>query len=529
MTELEHIIWISIILIVITSVRSRLKLALPILLVIVGLILSLAQCFPVLAINPDIIFNIVLPPILFDAAWNTSIPDFKRQFSKISLLAVGLVLITTTVIAVVVHSIIPGFNWAISFALGAIISPPDAIAATSIAKDLPLSRKLITLLEGESLLNDASALIAFKCAIIALVSGGFSFWNAGLQFVIMGISGVAIGLSIGYGFVKLHRFLHGNSNVETFAVLLLPFATYSLAEHLAASGVLAVVSLGMYISWNSFSLFSSASRLQMSHFWDVIIFILNGLVFLILGMQLPHIVEAIPRSEIIVLTLYGFLIFCLLILIRLIVTHFFPLFSCREDKEDAAFQWRFRKEYIILSWSGMRGVVSLATAFALPLYANNGSLIAQRNTVLFLSFVVIIFTLVIQGISLPQLIKRITPKPNKQDKGKELNDLLIERSLSYLESLEIDRPLVQEVVQKMQVKLQNQREEPNDMKRSIKDIICRDEWRACYFDIELSMIQVQRKELVRSYQKGIYPLEDVRKKEFELDLWTANIYQEMKL
>jgi CPA1 family monovalent cation:H+ antiporter len=129
-----------------------------------------------------------LPPILFDAAWNTSIPDFKRQFSKISLLAVGLVLITTTVIAVVVHSIIPGFNWAISFALGAIISPPDAIAATSIAKDLPLSRKLITLLEGESLLNDASALIAFKCAIIALVSGGFSFWNAGLQFVIMGIS-----------------------------------------------------------------------------------------------------------------------------------------------------------------------------------------------------------------------------------------------------------------------------------------------------------------------------------------------------
>ncbi len=523
MTELEHIIWISIILIVITSVRSRLKLALPILLVIVGLILSLAQCFPVLAINPDIIFNIVLPPILFDAAWNTSIPDFKRQFSKISLLAVGLVLITTTVIAVVVHSIIPGFNWAISFALGAIISPPDAIAATSIAKDLPLSRKLITLLEGESLLNDASALIAFKCAIIALVSGGFSFWNAGLQFVIMGISGVAIGLSIGYGFVKLHRFLHGNSNVETFAVLLLPFATYSLAEHLAASGVLAVVSLGMYISWNSFSLFSSASRLQMSHFWDVIIFILNGLVFLILGMQLPHIVEAIPRSEIIVLTLYGFLIFCLLILIRLIVTYFFPLFSCREDKEDAAFQWRFRKEYIILSWSGMRGVVSLATAFALPLYANNGSLIAQRNTVLFLSFVVIIFTLVIQGISLPQLIKRITPK------RKELNDLLIERSLSYLESLEIDRPLVQEVVQKMQVKLQNQREEPNDMKRSIKDIICRDEWRACYFDIELSMIQVQRKELVRSYQKGIYPLEDVRKKEFELDLWTANIYQEMKL
>ncbi len=137
MTELEHIIWISIILIVITSVRSRLKLALPILLVIVGLILSLAQCFPVLAINPDIIFNIVLPPILFDAAWNTSIPDFKRQFSKISLLAVGLVLITTTVIAVVVHSIIPGFNWAISFALGAIISPPDAIAATSIARIFP--------------------------------------------------------------------------------------------------------------------------------------------------------------------------------------------------------------------------------------------------------------------------------------------------------------------------------------------------------------------------------------------------------
>ncbi len=175
MAELGNIIWISIILIVIISVKDKLKMALPILLVVAGLLLSLTRMVPSMDISPEMIFYVVLPPILFDAAWNTSIPDFKKELSKISLLAVGLVFITTTVIAIVAHSIIPGFSWPLAFILGAVISPPDAVAATSITRDLPLPKKLITILEGESLLNDASALIAYKCAVAAVLSGVFSF------------------------------------------------------------------------------------------------------------------------------------------------------------------------------------------------------------------------------------------------------------------------------------------------------------------------------------------------------------------
>lgn len=167
---------------------------------------------------------------------------------------------------------------------------------------------MITILEGESLLNDASALIAYKCAVTAVLSGIFSFWDAGIQFISISLGGIVIGLLIGFIFLKMHRFLNGNSNTETFAIVLLPFATYSLAEHLDLSGVLAVVALGMFLSWNSFSLFSSVSRIQMSHFWDVIIFVLNGLVFLILGMQLPQIISDIPHSELPVLILYGLFI-----------------------------------------------------------------------------------------------------------------------------------------------------------------------------------------------------------------------------
>ncbi|GEN65836.1 cation:proton antiporter [Chryseobacterium rhizosphaerae] len=183
MEELQKIIWISIILIIIISVKEKLKLALPILLVTAGLILSVTQLVPSIDMSPEMIFYIVLPPILFDAAWNTSIPDFKKEFSKISVLAIGLVFLTTTVIALLVHTLIPGFSWPLAFVMGAIISPPDAVAATSITKSLPLPQKLTTILEGESLLNDASALIAYKCAVIAVTSGVFSFWDAGLQFI----------------------------------------------------------------------------------------------------------------------------------------------------------------------------------------------------------------------------------------------------------------------------------------------------------------------------------------------------------
>lgn len=526
MAELEKIIWISIILIIIISVKEKLKLALPLLLLSAGLILSLTKLVPSIDMSPEMIFYVVLPPILFDAAWNTSIPEFKKELSKISLLAVGLVFLTTTIIACIAHSIIPGFSWPLAFILGAIISPPDAIAATSITKGLPLPKKLVTILEGESLLNDASALIAYKCALIAILSGAFSFWNAGFQFVTISLGGIIVGFVIGYGFLKLHRFLNGNSNAETFVIILLPFATYSIAEHLEFSGVLAVVVLGMFLSWNSFSLFSTNSRIQMSHFWDVIIFVLNGLVFLILGMQLPQIIADIPHSELPVLIMYGLLIFVVLIVIRLFAIFTFPLFSEHKIKKETAFFSQVKKEYIILSWSGMRGVVSLAAALAMPLQDNDGVLIAQRSTILFITFVVIIFTLLIQGLTLPNLIKLIKPAEEEEKNEKELNILLIDQSLSFLEHKKRDHSITEGIVSGMIEKLK--KEEMELYQTGNFEPLGRIEWRKAYFNLELQLIEFQRKELIKNYYKGEYSLEVIRKKEWELDFWATTVDHEME-
>lgn len=206
MEALQRIIWISIILIIIISLKDKIKMALPILLVIAGLVLSLTHLLPSMDLSSEMIFYVVLPPILFDAAWNTSIPDFKKELPRISILAFGLVFLTTTIVAVFVHSLIPGFNWALSFVLGAVISPPDAVAATSITKNMPIPKRLITILEGESLLNDASALIAYKFALIAIVSGSFSLWDMGLEFILVSLGGLAVGAFIGFLFLKTHRF-----------------------------------------------------------------------------------------------------------------------------------------------------------------------------------------------------------------------------------------------------------------------------------------------------------------------------------
>lgn len=525
MAEIEKMIWISIILIIIISVKDKLKLALPILLVLAGLILSLTRLIPSIEMSPEMIFYVVLPPILFDAAWNTSIPDFKKELPKISTLAVGLVFLTTTIIALIVHSIIPEFSWPMAFVLGAVVSPPDAVAATSITKNLPLPRKLTTILEGESLLNDASALIAYKCAVIAIVNGAFSFWNAGFQFIIVSMGGLAAGSVIGFVFLKLHKYFNGNSSAETFAVVLLPFATYSLAEHLGCSGVLAVVILGMFLSWNSFSLFSAGSRIQMGHFWDVIIFVLNGLIFLILGMQLPKIISDIPSSAIPVLVLYGFFIGIILVFIRLFVLAVFPIFSRTQPEKEKNFLTRHKKEYIILSWSGMRGVVSLAAALALPFQDDKGFIIEQRSTVLFITFVVIIFTLFIQGLTLPKLIKLIKPAAEEEQNEKELNKLLLEQSVLFLKDLKADHKMTQSIINTMTQKLEKEKEEL--IQHGAQPYTDKTYWKKGYYELELKLADHQRKELVRSYHKGDFSLEMIRKKEWELDFWTTTIDQEI--
>ncbi|MGL5235996.1 MAG: cation:proton antiporter, partial [Empedobacter falsenii] len=308
----------------------------------------------------------------------------------------------------------------------------------------------------------------------------------------------------------------------------LPFATYSLAEHLESSGVLAVVILGMYLSWNSFSVFKTNSRIQMGHFWEVMIFILNGFVFLLLGMQLPKIISDIPHNQIPLLIFYGFLIFLILVMVRLFVLFISPIFTETNYIKSKRKFSQSGKEYLILSWAGMRGVVSLAAAFALPVKDGLDRPIEDRSTVLFLSFIVIILTLLIQGITLPRLIKLIKPVQNESQEESELNKLLLQKSISYLHQIPTDNNISNEVYKRMLSKLQNEEVQLLNKKDSISEKTRQLEWKKIYFRFELQLAEYQRKELAKSYHNGTFSLETIRKKEWELDFWVTTVQQEME-
>lgn len=261
MGDFEVVVFMMAILIGLSAMADKLRLPYPILLVAVGLFIGFVPVLPDLALDPEIVFLVFLPPLLYDAASKTSWQDFKAAIRPISALAITLVFFTTTSVAVAAHYFIPGFGWPLAFVLGAIVSPPDAVAATGITKGLGLNKKVITTLEGESLVNDASALIAYRYAVAAVSTGAFVLWKAGLQFLLVAGGGILVGIVIGYVFVFAHKKIKDNSIVETSLSLLAPFIAYLLAERVHASGVLAVVSAGLLISRRSPEIFSYQTRM----------------------------------------------------------------------------------------------------------------------------------------------------------------------------------------------------------------------------------------------------------------------------
>jgi CPA1 family monovalent cation:H+ antiporter len=318
MDNFEIVIFIMTILIVLSTFTDKIKLPYPILLVAVGLVIGFVPFLPNLALDPDIVFLIFLPPLLYDAAFKTSWLDFKKEIGTISTLAVTLVFFTTVSVAVAAHYFIPGFSWPLAFLLGAIISPPDAVAATSITKGLGLNRKVITIIEGESLVNDASALIAYRYALTAIMSGTFILWKAGLEFVLMAAGGIALGLGIGYIMVFAHKTIKDSPIVETSLSLLTPFLAYLLAERSHVSGVLTVVTAGLLISWRAREVFSFQTRLQTNAVWSTVIFLMNGIVFILIGLQLPEIIKSLDKSVLLQLAWHGLIISLVTIIIRIL-------------------------------------------------------------------------------------------------------------------------------------------------------------------------------------------------------------------
>ena len=387
---------------VVAVLARRLQVPYPILLVIGGLGLALIPGLPRVRLNPELVFLFFLPPLLYPAALFTSWRDFRADLPSISLLAVGLVLFTTVVIAWVAH-VLTGMPWAAGFVLGAIVSPPDALAATQIAHRLRLPRRIVTILEGESLVNDATALVAYRFGVAAVLSGAFSLTAATERFFVVGAASVLFGLLIAWLAGQIQARLD-DPPVQVTISLLTPFAAYLPADRLGLSGVLAVVTTGLYLGWRAPEIVNARMRLQSFPVWGMVEFLLNGLIFILIGLQLPEVVENLARRSKGELAWHALAISGAVIGVRMVwvfsATWLRRMFcTAPEDKNP---DWR---RATIIGWTGMRGVVSLAAALALPEQLPNGSPFPARDLILFFTFSVIFATLVLQGLSLPAIIR----------------------------------------------------------------------------------------------------------------------------
>jgi len=389
---------------VLAVVAKKISIPYPIVLVIGGSLLAFIPGLPSARLDPQLVFLLFLPPILYATAYFTSWRDFRDNLPSISLLAVGLVLATTAAVATAFHAVVPGLGWPAAFVLGAIVSPPDAVAATAIAQRLRLPRQIVTILEGESLVNDATGLVLLKFATAAAVTGTFSAGTAALEFVLVAAGGIVVGAAAGLLFARLERLLD-DSVLAATASLLVCFVVYILAERLHASGVLAVVTAGLIQGRAVPRLWTPRMRVEATAFWDTVVFILNALIFVLIGLQLPSIVAGLSGLERGTVVDAIFATLAAAVGIRLLWMFpgaylprlLFPAYAARSPKPPGT--W-----VLLVGWTGMRGIVSLAAALALPVATASGEPFPGRDLILIVTFAVIFATLVLQGLTLPAFI-----------------------------------------------------------------------------------------------------------------------------
>ena len=414
MENYSIVIFIMAIMIGLSAMADKIKIPYPVLLIVAGIAVGFVPVLPDIEINPDVVLLIFMPPLLYDAAFNISFKEFRANINTISTLAITLVFLKASGIAVAAHYMIPGMTWPLSFVLGAILSATDAVAALSITKGLGLSHKTNTILEGESLVNDASALVAYRFAVAAVTGVAFVFWKASLQFLILMAGGVLVGIIISKILAFVIKLVRSNHLATISFMLLTPFITYLVAETLHVSGVIAVVILGLGIARFSNKVFPDSLKQQSKAIWDIIIFLLNGLIFILIGLQFPFVIKHISYNQVLPYIGYAFIITVVALVVRLL-----RVFGQKFGLERAFKKSRGRitehalldfKNSLIISWSGMRGIVSLAIAIALPETLANGAPFPQRNAIIFISVAVVLFTLLGQGLSLPWLVRLLNKK-----------------------------------------------------------------------------------------------------------------------
>ena len=528
----ENLLFILVLLLAVSlliMLGQKLRISYPIFLVVGGLIISIIPGMPRIEMDPEMVFLIFLPPLLYEAAWYTSWNDFWKWKRAIAMLAFGLVIFTSGIVAYVSQAIIPGFTLALGFLLGGIISPPDAVAASSILKHLRVPRRVLSILEGESLVNDASSLIVFRFALAAVVTGQFALEQAVTEFFWVAGMGIVVGLAVAHIMYLIHRFLPTSASIDTALTLMTPYFMYLAAEHFHFSGVMAVVSGGLFLSYRSHEILNHQSRMQATSVWSTVVFVLNGLVFILIGLELPTIVDGMNGYSLGEAIGYGLIVSAVAIVIRLIwvyPTTFIPRILSKKIRESEANPgW---KGPLLVSWAGMRGVVSLASALSVPLMIADGIPFPQRNLILFITFIVILVTLVFQGLTLPLLIKWINIK--------EIDDKMPEEE----QITGIQLRLMQSAQARLEEKYQTQME-TNDLLKNLKKQLETDislTWQKlkcleCFNDeredvrfhneVLLELIDVQRKELFLLRKEKSFDDNIIRKQEAQLDLDEAKL------
>ena len=516
MSELELVVALLVVVALLTVVARRIGVPYPILMTLGGLLLGLVPGIPRLELAPELVFVVILPPLLFAAAFFTSPRELLRNARPISLLAIGLVLATTVAVALVIHALVPGMGWAVAFALGAVVSPPDAVAATAIAQRLGLPARLVTILEGESLVNDATALVAYRLAVAVAVGGAFSLGQAAFSFVWVSIGGVVIGLAVGWIVVQVEARLE-DPPVEVLVTLLAPAAAWLPAEALGVSGVLSVVTAGIVLGRAAPRVMSSDTRVLGSGAWQMLVFTLNGLVFVLIGLQLPSILDALSadRSPL-ELALLAAAVSATVIIVRLLwvfpATYLPRMLVPGLEQRDPSPDPRL---VVVLGWAGMRGVVSLAAVLALPPTA----VFPFRDLVVFLAFSVILATLVGQGLTLPWLIRRLAIGDDGSMQHEELHarEASIEAALQRLEGLAEEWPGHLELIDQLRARFDHANEHL-EHDHAAEGAPTPDQEQIEHEQIRRAVIDAQRVAIIDMRDRGVIGDAALRRVERDLDL-----------
>jgi monovalent cation/hydrogen antiporter len=500
--------------VVLAAAARAINVPYPIVLVIGGAVLGLMPWLPDVTLDPDLVLVLFLPPLLYSGAFFANLRELRTNLRPIALLSIGLVIATVLVVAWVAHTLIDGLSWPAAFALGAIVGPTDPVAATAIARRLGVPRTLVSVLEGESLVNDATALVAYRIALAAAAGAGFSLLDASWEFVWKAAGGVAVGLVVGWVIAWVRSKLD-DPLVENTIGLLSAYAAYVPAEHLEVSAVLAAVTTGCYVGWQAPRIASPATRLQGFGMWELLQFLLNAILFVLIGLQLPVVLDGLDTTSWTTLLGYAAAVSAAVVLTRLVwqqtIVFVVRAVDRRESVRARRSTWQLR---VIGGWAGMRGAVSLAVALALPLDFE------QRDLLIFLTFAVIFVTLVLQGLTLPPLIRWLgVIDDGTQESHEDLKARLVatKAALARIDELKAEDWTRDDTLDRMQQQYEYRKRRLAARAGRIEDDGYEDRSFA-YQTIVREVIEAQRSEIVRLRNEGTISNEVMHRIERELDL-----------